>query len=83
MLCDIGKKEGERTVQFILWSAEVWQMGGWPDMWWMKAVKLILSFPWVVRSSECRSVPVWMGKEWTQRWKGGPMSIKVLFISTH
>lgn len=28
MLCDIRKQEEERTVQFILWSAEVWQMGG-------------------------------------------------------
>lgn len=28
MLCDNRKKEEERTEQFILWSAEVWQMGG-------------------------------------------------------
>ncbi len=43
MLCDIRKKE--ETVWFILWSAEVWQMGGLTGCvmdWGSKIYSLIL-----------------------------------------
>ncbi len=77
----IRKEEEDSMVH--LWSAEVWQMGGLTGCvmdWGSKMNSLIL-----LSSKEQWWIEVCQyGWEMNgRRWKGGVMSIKVLFISIH